>query len=308
MSQKSNLPDHVAADSPKAITNATIAPGGAIKALVPQSLDDTFRLSKALAGAGNMVPEHFQGKPDAIMAAIVRGMEIGLAPMQSLSNIAVINGRASLWGDALPALMQRAGNQIDVKYEGEGDAFKAVATLTRGDTGQQITREFSVDDAKKANLWNKKGPWQQYPKRMLSNRARSWAVRDGAADALMGLQVAEEVQDYQPMKTVRPADSGGWAAKAINARDPQPAQQTTQQQDEPITGEILPDDEQTEVEQSTDQGGDAEPDQTFEFDEGVTAFGQGKASSECPYEEPPQSTDWVGGWNQAYNDQEGGDE
>jgi ribosome modulation factor len=143
---------------------------------------------------------------------------------------------------------------------------------------------------------------------MLANRARSWAVRDGAADALMGLQVAEEVQDYQPMKTVPPTDVGGWGAKALNARDPQPEQETKPQQDEPLEGEILPDDEQTEVEQSTDKGGDAEPDQTFEFDEGVTAFGLSVGSSECPYDDDPQRTAWVAGWNQAYNTQEGGDE
>lgn len=172
--------------------------GGALAALVPQNLDQAFRLATALAASGDMVPKHYQGKPNDTMAAILRGMEIGLNPMQALSSIAVINGRASLWGDAMPALVQRAGHHIDVEYEGQGETLTAIATLTRGDTGKIVRRTFSIADAKRAGLLGKQGPWQQYPQRMIAHRARAWAIRDGAADALMGMQVAEETSDYGP--------------------------------------------------------------------------------------------------------------
>ena len=214
--------------SPPAIAKAQMTPGGQIAALVPQSLDDAFRLSKALASSGDMVPKHFQGKPEMVMAAIVRGMEVGLAPMQALSNIAVINGRASIWGDALPALLQRAGHSIDSEVQGEGDAAVAVATLIRGDTGRTIVRTFSVADAKKAGLWGKAGPWQSYPKRMLEMRARAFAARDGAADALMGMQVAEEMRDVPPIKDITPKEPGGFARMAQAARSG------------PVTGEVMP--------------------------------------------------------------------
>jgi hypothetical protein len=175
-----------------------VTAGGPLAALVPDSLDSAYRLAKALAAAGDMVPAAFRGNPEATLAAILRGMEVGLAPMQALSSIAVINGRAVIWGDALPALVQRAGHHVDVEYEGSGDTLVAVATLTRGDTGRQIVRRFGVADAKRAGLLGKPGPWQQYPQRMLAHRARSLAIRDGAADALMGMQIAEEVQNYGP--------------------------------------------------------------------------------------------------------------
>jgi len=184
----------------QAPAKAQITTGGALAALVPQSLDDAFRLAKALSSAGGMVPECYRGQPEMAMAAIIRGMEVGLNPMQALSSIAVINGRASLWGDAMPALVQRAGHHIDVDYEGEGDALTAVATLTRGDTGRKVVRRFGLADAKRAGLAGKAGPWQQYPQRMIAHRARAWAIRDGAADALMGMQIAEEVSDYGPEK------------------------------------------------------------------------------------------------------------
>lgn len=189
------LSTQAAAQAP---AKAQIKAGGALAALVPQNLDEAFRLADALSKSGDMIPKAFQGQPTATMAAIIRGMEIGLSPMQALSSIAVINGRASLWGDAMPALMQRAGHHVDVDYEGAGENLTAVATLTRGDTGKKIVRRFSMADAKRAGLMGKAGPWQQYPQRMIAHRARSWAIRDGAADALMGLQVAEEVSDYGP--------------------------------------------------------------------------------------------------------------
>ena len=192
--------------APTAI-KANIESGGVLHALVPKNLDEAFRLATALAGSGDMVPKAFQNQPQATMAAIIRGMEVGLHPMQALSSIAVINGRAVIWGDALPALMQRAGHHIDVEFEGTGDALVAVATLTRGDTGKTIIRRFGMADAKRAGLAGKAGPWTQYPSRMCAHRARSWAARDGAADALMGMEVAamEETQGPNGARDVTPS-------------------------------------------------------------------------------------------------------
>ncbi|GAB5434759.1 MAG: hypothetical protein EpisKO_41290 [Epibacterium sp.] len=292
--------------SPKALAASTMTAGAGIAAMVPQNLDDAFRLSKALAAAGDMVPQNFRGNPEATMAAILRGIEVGLPPMQALSSIAVINGRASLWGDAIPALMQRAGHHLDTVVVGSGDDMKAVAELTRGDTGKTYTREFSVQDAKDANLWGKAGPWKQYPKRMLTNRARSWAARDGAADALMGLQIAEEMQDVPAPRDVTPKP-GGFASIAQKARQqaaqgasPEPAQEA-EEDPHTLDGEVLPSEEGNAPaeNQGSESGGAIE--RTFEFDEGATAFREGKMASDCPYEMGDQLRDWRAGWSHAYD-------
>lgn len=302
MTKSVNLPDHVAAENPQTIQKAQISKGGPIAALVPESLDDVYRVSKALAGAGNMVPLDFQGKPDMIMAAILRGMEIGLAPMQALSNIAVINGRASLWGDALPAIIQKHGHHIDVVLEGEGDSMIAIATLTRGDTGRDVVRTFSVDDAKKANLWNKKGPWQQYPARMLSHRARAWAVRDGAADALMGLQVVEEVQDYAPMRDVTPKAETGFAQLAQNARAE--AAKATQLHQDPPEAETPASEQENEPQGALELDPIPEGEALVEvYTAGRDAFHTGAAADENPHDaETPQALEWSRGWADAEGD------
>ena len=217
--------------------------------LVPTDIEQAFRMAQAFARAGDMVPRDFQGKPDMIFAAIETGLEIGLAPMQALASIAVINGRRCIWGDALPALAQKHGHHLDVEIVGEGDGMKAVATLERGDTGKKIVREFSVEDAKRAGLWGnvKRDPWIKYPKRMLMMRARSWAMRDGAADAMMGMSVAEEAQDMRPMKDVTPQPSG-FAKLAQEAREAAEAASGADTPEESVEAVSEPLSDSTEVE------------------------------------------------------------
>jgi len=61
--------------------------------------------------------------------------------------------------------------------------------------GPKHTSTFSQADAKTAALWGKSGPWTQYPKRMMTFRARGFALRDQFADALAGLISREEAED-----------------------------------------------------------------------------------------------------------------
>lgn len=287
----------------KADPKPQIAAGGPLAALVPQTLDEAFRLSQALARSGEMVPKHFQGQPEQIMAAVMRGAEIGLMPMQALSNIAVINGRASLWGDALPAIIQRAGHQLDCEVTGEGESMIATATLIRGDTGQQIVRTFSVADAKKASLWGKTGPWQTYPKRMLAMRARSWAVRDGAADALMGLQVAEEMQDAPRMRDVTPRE-GPNLAQRLTANPVEKTDMPAGAAERPDTGDVIdgqaeiPAEPETSPYEALDVS-DAAPGSAA-WDRGCDAFDEGKPITTCPYDiGTPEAVDFCGAWRMA---------
>jgi len=67
-----------------------------------------------------------------------------------------------------------------------------------------------VEDAKRAGLWAKQGPWTAYPKRMMQMRARGFALRDAFPDVLKGMITAEEAQDYQeetkPRQVAKPAN------------------------------------------------------------------------------------------------------
>jgi hypothetical protein len=156
--------------------------------IVPTSIEEVFRLAQAVAKSG-LAPSTMR-TAEALTVAIMHGLELGLPPMMAIQNIAVVNGKPTLWGSAVPALLWSRGFKIK---ETVSDNV-ATCTVTRpGADGAKITRTFSEADARKAGLWGKAGPWQQYPSRMLQMRARGLAARDGAADALSGLYLQEEL-------------------------------------------------------------------------------------------------------------------
>lgn len=169
--------------------------GGAVRAIVPQDFDGAWRIANAVCAAG-MAPRGLES-PEKAMVAIMHGLEVGLTPMNALQSIAVINSRATLWGDGALGLVQASGKMESFKewFEGEGESRKALCLVKRKGDPESKLGEFSVADAKKASLWGKSGPWSQYADRMLKMRARAFALRDGFSDVLRGLGIAEEVQD-----------------------------------------------------------------------------------------------------------------
>lgn len=180
--------------------------GGAIAPIIPQDIEQVFRLATAISKSG-LAPSTMKD-PEKIVVAIMHGMEIGLLPLQSVQKIALINGRPAIWGDALPALLWARGFKIE---ESVADCV-ATCTVIRPD-GSRITRTFSEAEAKKAGLLGKPGPWQQFPQRMLAMRARGFACRDGAADVLSGLYVAEELADSPEAIDITPKRKSSSAAK-----------------------------------------------------------------------------------------------
>lgn len=178
--------------------------GGAVRAIVPQDFESAWRIATAVCTAG-MAPKGLDS-PEKAMVAIMHGLEVGLTPMNALQSIAVINSRATIWGDGALGLVQASGKMESFKewFEGEGENRKALCLVKRKGDPEQKLGEFSVADAKTASLWKKSGPWTQYPDRMLKMRARAFALRDGFSDVLRGLGIAEEVQDVPPGESAAP--------------------------------------------------------------------------------------------------------
>lgn len=148
------------------------------------------------AATSGMVPKDYINKPGAIVVAVMMGAELGLPPMQALINIAVVNGRPAVWGDAMLGLVKASGHLTDIQetVTGEGEARVATCTVWRAGVRLPTTQTFSVAQAKTAGLWGK-NVWAQYPERMLQMRARGFALRDAFPDILRGLLSAEEARD-----------------------------------------------------------------------------------------------------------------
>jgi hypothetical protein len=174
--------------------------------VVLRNLDDLGRVADMIWKSG-LAPKGDDAS--TIGTKILFGIEVGLSMMTALNNISVINGRPSIYGDAvLSRIMSSPVFDFDVfdeHFENEpdnianpADNFTAVITMgriTRTGATKVRTERFSVADAKRAKLWGKSGPWTEHPKRMLLWRPRTFLARNLFADLLRGYQIAEEAMD-----------------------------------------------------------------------------------------------------------------
>lgn len=170
-----------------------------------------------------------------VFLALLAGHDAGLTPTQTLKNIFVVNGRPTIFGDALLALVmghpELAG--FDEAIRGDGDDMVATCTMKRcryNAIGEPVvfskTHTFGVADAKLAGLWGKSGPWKQYPRRMLSMRCRTFTIRDLFPDVIGGLSASEEVIDYGGRAPFDPENMRGGALAQLEAADEEPSNAT----------------------------------------------------------------------------------
>lgn len=180
--------------------------GNAISPIVPRTIEEGFRLAQLIVKAG-LAPSSYDNDPSKVVLGIMKGMEVGFPPITGLGTIMIVNNRACIWGDGAMALCQSRGvvEQVSVDWTGTPpnasdpptDDWGCIVRIWRKGQSQAYEGRFTVLDAKRAHLWMnpKKQPWCLYPQRMLLNRARAFALRDGFADCLSGLSIAEEMQD-----------------------------------------------------------------------------------------------------------------
>lgn len=137
-----------------------------------------------------IIPTAYRGNLANAFVAAETGAGLGLEPLQALSSIAVINGRATLSADLMAAIIRRAGHTLRIV---ENNPESVTAILIRAD---DKTFKFEVtwdkNKAMKACLWGQRGPWSQYPAQMLRARAITEVARQGASEVLMGMIYSPE--------------------------------------------------------------------------------------------------------------------
>ena len=210
--------EHAVAVMPKK-TDIALGPRG----LELQSLGHMLRYADMCLSAG-VVPKGVNQA--AVVIAIEYGASVGLSAAMSVQSIAVINGRPSIFGDAVPALCSDILQDKREWYTGEEftDDWTAHCELHRVGRSQPCVQSFSWAEAKRAGLDKKSGPWTQYPKRMLMWRARMWAYRDEFPDRLQGMASVEESRDIEATARLasQPTDE---AAPMLGAAPEPPAEE-----------------------------------------------------------------------------------
>ena len=176
--------------------------------------------------------------PEAICVAIQMGLEVGLPPLASLQNIAVINGRPALWGDAVLGVCRATGDveEFDEWFEQGGQRLPRNPTKYTDDTvavcrvrrrGDKQAKEvgFSVLDAKRADLWDERQKverWKDGKKIKVSEGKVSQAMMDEwvnrAGVVLRGAGVDESPHAYKRLADVLQAQ--GDTVRILNILTP----------------------------------------------------------------------------------------
>jgi hypothetical protein len=159
----------------------------------PKEWEATLAVARQIA-ATPFVPDDYRGNPESVVAAILTGREMGIGPMQSLRQIHMIDGRPAFAADLMLAKMREGGVMI---IASEATAERAFIKAKRRDTGEEATVEWTVADAEKAGLTNKRN-WRTYPADMLWARCVGRLARRLGSDLLGGLVYSsEEMQDWE---------------------------------------------------------------------------------------------------------------
>ena len=129
--------------------------------------------------------------PAQVTAVILTGQEMGLAPMYSLRNINIIQGKPCLASELQLTIFIKNGGKVRWI---ESTDTKAVVELTHPNNPQNPHQgSFTIEEARNAGLITKDS-WKKYPKAMLKARAISSGLRAIAPEIQMGLYDPDEIQ------------------------------------------------------------------------------------------------------------------
>lgn len=182
-------------------------------------LDEAYRLSQNLALAESL-PRALRGKPADVLSVVLYGQELGLAPMQSIQAIYIVEGRPQLAAQTWIALARRAGHKVRVSNPVPGESV--TVTVTRHDD-PEFPHSFTatIDQAVQAGkvkivdgkpvARSREGkvlPWEAYTDQLLLARAASNALRFAAPEIALGFysegDFDEDVTVPEPLATVPP--------------------------------------------------------------------------------------------------------
>jgi len=172
--------------------NALVARGGTEFML--DEIANTEKLCTAL-----MKTKHYEkmGR-EGIFAIVQKASSLGIKPVEALNGgLYYVQGKVELSAIMMAKLIRQQKHSI-TKDKASNDTV-CILHGKRADNGDTWKASFSIVDAKRAGIYNEKGPWGKYPDVMCYNRALSKLARQLFPDVIGNCYVEGEISDAQPL-------------------------------------------------------------------------------------------------------------
>lgn len=153
-----------------------------------------------------LIPKHFQGRPEDCFVALHMAHRLGADPIMVLQNLYVVHGTPG-WSAKFiiaQANMSRVfSTRIKFRHEGEElmdvqkSTLKVTAYATMNDGSGDVVEATASMDMARAEGWAKNDKYRGLQRQMLSYRAATLLVRLYAPEVLMGVPVVDELEDIE---------------------------------------------------------------------------------------------------------------
>jgi len=194
-----------------------------------ETVEQAFRIARALAHSGVAVPPHCREQPDTVFAILLQAQEWGLPYMAVLNKSYVTKGKGGVERVAYEAQLvhtlietrAKLKKMLRCEYKGEGDEMTCTVIGTfEGEDDPHTWESEKLGKIKTDIGRNEQGQikgsplWDSKPKVQLwYNTARDWA-RVHCPWVILGVYTPDEMQDFEDrMKDVTPPEQ----TKLINA-------------------------------------------------------------------------------------------
>lgn len=192
--------------------------------IVPKDFEELNRFAQLVHRAG-LSPKSFDSV-EKIAIGILTNMELDRPVITGLQDLAIINGRCGIYGDASMAMITASG-LMDAGYPIEEEIGKPFTDdwefifKVKRKGGPERTGRWSWLDAKRAGFDDPKqrdgksdpySPWRRFPRRMMQWKSRNYILRDVFGDVLRGMKTVEDLHDLDGIVELQETKSGEYKA------------------------------------------------------------------------------------------------
>lgn len=168
------------------------------------AFDQLLRAANMLSQT-SIVPQNYQGKPQNCFVALELAQRMGVSPMVVMQNMYVVKGKPAWSGQSCIMLINSCGKFTDVRHVYTGakgtDNRGCYVEAKRASNGEVVQGVEVTMTMAKAEGWTANTKWKTMTDLMLAYRASAFFARVYCPEAMMGVPVAEEVEDISAKGT-----------------------------------------------------------------------------------------------------------